>query len=370
MLNLKYHYPIGIDIGNLNIYAAQLRETKQGFAVRGLVHREIGWEDAKIPGLSDLLVPLLKGISKDKRFFGKRVIVNISSHSIFSFPMRFQVGTTETLEEAILRQSEQYLSFPLEEAIIDYISVLPVTSAESNSYRATIIVVQRDYINRYLLMLKQAGLVVEAVDFGVSSLIRLHTHLYNITNNPIILCNIGHTQSMLSILTKESILAHQNVQWGIEILLGRILANLELFNEKDKAKILLKRHGLLYQDREGNGNGMDLIGDSIARDNIRRAIYQIITPYIEELIYELHKIIGYVRSEAPITSFEGIYMYGLANHIDNLDGYLEKRLNIPTKTINPMQEVPLSDASILPDISDGAPFALALGLAMRKVTWL
>jgi type IV pilus assembly protein PilM len=370
MLHLKFHYPIGIDIGNQYIYAAQLKEVRQGFAVRGLVHREIEWKDAKIPGLSDLLVPLLRSISKDKRFFGKRVIVNISSQNIFSFPIRFQVGATETLEEAILRQSEQYLSFPLEEAIIDYPSILSLASVESDSYSATIIAVQRDYINQYLLMLKQAGLTVEAVDFGVSSLIRLHTYLYNITDNPMILCNIGHTQSMLSILTKESILAHQNVSWGIEILLGKISANLELFNEKDKAKILLKRHGLLYQDRESYGNGMDLTEDNITTDNIRRAIYQIITPYIEELIHELHKVIGYVRSEAPNTVFEGIYMYGLANYIDNLDGYLEKRLNIPTKVINPMQNMPLSDASILPDISDGAPFALALGLAMRKVTWL
>ena len=54
----------------------------------------------------------------------------------------------------------------------------------------------------------------------------------------------------------------------------------------------------------------------------------------------------------------------------SLDGYLENRLNIPTRAINPMHEVPLSESSILPDISSGAPFALALGLAMRKVTWL
>ena len=37
----KYSYPIGIDIGAHEIYAAQLRETRQGFSVRALVHQEL-----------------------------------------------------------------------------------------------------------------------------------------------------------------------------------------------------------------------------------------------------------------------------------------------------------------------------------------
>jgi Tfp pilus assembly PilM family ATPase len=224
-------------------------------------------------------------------------------------------------------------------------------------------------MKQYLLMLKQAGLIVEAVDFGVSSLIRLHNHLYDAIHNPIILCNIGQTQSLLSIVTKDSILAQHNVAWGIQILLRRILTNLELSNEKDKAKILLIKYGLVHEDRESCNNGPDVTED-ITTDNIRRAIYQIIASYMEELTHELHKIVGYVRSEERNVVFEGIYMYGQAPFIRCLDHYLERRLNSPTTLINPMTKVALSDNSTLPDISEGAPFALALGLAMRKVPWL
>lgn len=41
MFNLKYTYPITIDMGEQSIYAAQLKETRQALAVRGLVHREL-----------------------------------------------------------------------------------------------------------------------------------------------------------------------------------------------------------------------------------------------------------------------------------------------------------------------------------------
>jgi Tfp pilus assembly PilM family ATPase len=105
-------------------------------------------------------------------------------------------------------------------------------------------------------------------------------------------------------------------------------------------------------------------------ENMYRAIYQIITPYIEELIDELHKMLAYLRSEERNAVFEGIFMYGRGTFINSLDAYIERRLNIPTKLINPMTNIALHDDSILPDISEGAPFALAMGLAMRRVAWL
>ncbi|GAH22810.1 unnamed protein product, partial [marine sediment metagenome] len=61
---------------------------------------------------------------------------------------------------------------------------------------------------------------------------------------------------------------------------------------------------------------------------------------------------------------------GQGSFIRHMDRYLEKQLNIPTTLINPITKVSLPDAAILPDVSEGASFALALGLAMRKVTWL
>jgi len=368
MVTLKSTYPIGIDIGSQNIYATQLKKTRQGFEVRGLVHQKLEGEAEEIPDDADILVPLLRQISKNKQFSGKRVIVHFDSQNIFSFPITFQVSATETLEEAIFRESKEYIPFPIEEAIIDYPSILTPSPDGPNQHKATIIAVRREYIDQHLSLLKQAGLVVEAVDFGVSSLIRLHHHLYDLSENPIILCNIGHTQSLLSILTKESILAQQNVSWGIQALLKRILANIELFDDPDKAKILLKKYGLHYDARGSAGAEKDHTDET--EDHMLRTVYQIITPYIEEFIYELHKIIGYARSENQNVFFEGIYMYGLATLIYKLDHYIESRLNVSTTLINPMSKVALSDFSILPDISEGAPFALALGLAMRKVPWL
>ncbi|MFC1516348.1 pilus assembly protein PilM [Thermodesulfobacteriota bacterium] len=369
MLDWKNRYPIGIDIDHQNIYAVQLKKTRQGFAVRDLVHQELETEAEDVPGAGPSLVSTVKKIKKGKRFRGKRVVLHIPDRNISVIPIRFEKGRTETPEDAIVRESEKHLSFPVRDAVIDYLSMIPDPSGKANAFRATVIAAPRDLIARYLELMKQSGLTVEAVDFRVASLIRLHNHLFGEIRNPAILCNIGGIQSLLSIVTENNILAHRTVTWRLASLYEKIFANLEMVSRKENAVLLLKTHGLAHEDRDDASDGGDRDSDD-SMEEMRRAIYQIVAPYIDELVYEFHKIISYVRSEAQHPVFEGIYMYGHAALIRNLDRYFENRLGIPASSINPLEKVALSDNGILSRMSEGAPFALALGLAMRKVTWL
>ena len=110
--------------------------------------------------------------------------------------------------------------------------------------------------------------------------------------------------------------------------------------------------------------------DEVTRESLVRTIFQIMTPYLETLVYEFHNVIGYVISEEPDAAVQELCVYGQANFIRDLDRYLERTLNIPTKSVNPMTEIALPEDNMLSDMSDGASFGLALGLAMRKVTWL
>lgn len=369
MLSLNTKYPIGIDIDSTNIYAAQLKENKLGPVVRGLVHRQYESGAAGVLESRDVLIPLLKDVVKDKRLKGKRVVVNFPNEYILSFPIRFQLGKDEAVETAILRHSKQYLTFPVEEAIIDYPSLTPVSDDEGSKYRASVIAARKDQMINYLSMLQQAGLTVEVVDFGVSSLLRLHNYPQQSIQNSIILCNIGYSQSLLSVVTKDSILVQRSIARGIQTVLTNLQANLELSPDSDKAKVLLKKYGLFYEDCLDCLAPEDKIPPEDMRD-MYRAIYQIINPLIEELVHEFHKIIGYARSEQQDAVLEGIYIYGPGTFIRHLDRYLEKRLNIPASLINPLNKVGLSKDGSLSDLSEGGQFGLALGLAMRKVAWL
>jgi Tfp pilus assembly PilM family ATPase len=176
------------------------------------------------------------------------------------------------------------------------------------------------------------------------------------------------TQTLLVIVSNDSILAQRYVPMGLQLLLGKITDNLALSHAKNNAKSMLQKYGLAYQDQQSTDKGSTAQNGETNR--LQRVIYQILSPQIEELLHELHKIIGYVRSEAPNTVFENIYVYGPGVLIRKLDDYLAKRLSIPTQLLNPLQTMELSNNGNIFDPSEGGPFALAMGLAMRKVAWL
>ena len=365
MLNRGSISPIGIDMGSQNVYAAQLRTVRQGFAVRGLFHRRIEKTEDGADGTAEML-SVFKEIRKDKRFSGRRVVMHLPPQSVFRFPIRFHITGEESLEEAILRESRGYLPFPLEEAILDYPSLVPPAPGDGTPYRAMIVAVRREEIRQYVSLLKQAGLVLEAVDFSLSSLIRLHSCFVPTHENPVLLCHIGDTKSMIAVVTADSMLAQRYVSWGIGTLLQKLLTAFNLGEGESKAEALLKEYGLLFEDR-GNEQKSPGVALDAEGEEVSRAIYQILSPHVEELIHELHKTIGYVRSEGWNAPAEGLYLYGYATYVRYLEQYLETRLSIPTQLMNPVSKMLFSDEHILPDKSQGAPFGLALGLAMRRI---
>ncbi|MCX5806840.1 MAG: pilus assembly protein PilM [Proteobacteria bacterium] len=363
IFDIESRYPIGIDIGAKYIAAAQLRDEKGKKVLRGLHYRKL---DAGTEN-DDILVSALREITKSKVFAGRRVVLSIPSKNLSIFPIHFQIEKTGSLEEAILRESEKYLPFPLEDAVIDYPSLLSEESGDFNQYKALIVAARREDLKKYMALLKDAGLHVDVFDFSVSALIRLHYYLYQKGPNPVILGHIGLSKSLFAVASQESIVVQRDVGWGSEVMLEEFLSSIDISHDNGSAKAILKRHGLSYEDHDPAKADQEKDSDTIG---IERAVYQIITPHIDEFLHEMDKGISYARVEARSPEFEGIYLYGQAGIVSSLDKYIERRMNIRTEIVNPLDRIPLSDKRLLAAIPDDAPLALALGLSMRRVPWL
>lgn len=370
MFNLNNRYPIGIDINDQNIYATQFQKTRQGLAIRGLYHRKLASAHKDSPEPDDALIPVLKEIAKNKRFRGKSVAIHLPARHVYCFPVTFEIDAEETLKDGIARECRRHLSFPLKEAVIDYPSIIDISTGKNKKFNAIIIAVRRDHIEQYSFLLKRAGLRVETIDFNLSSLLRLHHYLFSPKDAPLILCNIGHSQSIIAVVTKNSILAQRNTSWGIKHLLDSLKTNLELSGNSEQTLGILKKYGLNYEHQISSGGGVSAEenGDRNDEMEISRTVFQILAPCVDGLMHEFYQITGYVGSEIQKIKFEEINMYGQASSINFLGQYIRRKFDIPTKCINPMIKLSLSDNSLLPDTAEGAPFALALGLAMRKVT--
>ena len=367
--NIKYRYPIAIDMNNDTLCALQLKKTKKGMGINEIIYQELKADMGNPFNGSEAWIDTFKNVSKNKHFTGKTVAVHLPLENVFNFPIRFHLSKEETLESVILREAGEYLPFPVSEAVIDYPSIYSVQNGGQKEYKATVTAARMAEIKQFISLMKQAGLSLETIDVPVSSLVRLHEYLNDRHKDPVVLCHVGRKLTFLVVKNREGILAERMISWGMDKLYRKVQANLELKDNSNMPKILLINYGLSYESSRDSDESSKK-GGLAANDEIESTLYQILTPHIERLMDEIHKIISYVRSEEPQTVFEGCFIYGEGTLINGLENYCENRLGMPARLIDPMSHESLYFSGIPLDNNEGLSFALPLGLAMRKVAWL
>ncbi|MBI9082253.1 MAG: pilus assembly protein PilM [Desulfobacterales bacterium] len=355
-------YPIGIDISDDDVRAVQLRPRKGGLKIRGFFQQSLTGD-----GDPDDLATVLKRIRKRRVFTGRRTVALLPAGRVFCLPVRFTAETKETVEAALVREAGKHLSYPAHEAIIDYPCLNPAPDG-ANGYEATVVGMHRPDSIPYTNALRRAGLDVAAIDFQLSSLMRLHGFLHpEAAGDNTLLCHVGRRHTMLSAIGADRILAHRRIQWGHASLIDRLQTHFDQEDNVRQAQFLLETYGLAH-DRHKDRPDND--GNHGETTPLYRTVYQVLTPLVEELVFEFQRMIGYARSERSVTPFENIHLYGYGADIHGLDDYLAKRLGLPTRSVNPLHSDRIDPGEALDDLSAGAPYTLALGLALRRLPWL
>ena len=360
-------YPIAFDIGFHDIHALQLDKSRGKFRIQSMFHQKLEHELSDIKQSSPDLLNALKIIKKQGQFKGNRAVIHIPAHKVFSFPIEFVLKDDETMEDAIVREVDQNLPYPLEEAVIDYPSI--TRSAKKKLQKVIIVSVHRSDIEEILAVFKKAGFRAEALDFRPISSIRLHQYLSHISDDPSVICYVGRKESSVQIFNNDRILAMNKFSWGLRRIMDKLNANLGFEPATSNALDLLAQHGIKLSVSE-KSSITDQTEVDTSDSNIGPVVSRIITPTIEELVFEFHKILGYIRNKEGIHKINDISFYGAASMICGLDHYIQNRMNIPAKTIDILDHI-----DIKPDLSamvsnDITPFAAALGLAMREIPWL
>jgi type IV pilus assembly protein PilM len=366
---LTCRYPIGIDIGHCHIYAAQLEADPKGLAIKGLFHGSVGEVPAASSDRDREITASLTQIRKNRRFQGKAAVVSLPSSDTLNFPIRLAIDPERDVEEAIVEEARNHLPYPVSEAIIDYPSLVQVSSGTPDIYRVTVVSVHRDTLARYERVFRHAGLVLEAVDFNASALLRLYRRRHPQPTGVVALALIGRTRTMLSVISGEEILGHRNIDWGVQVLADKLMINFGHSKGIENTRSLLERYGFAYH-RFNGGGAKEESAEGPEQSDTMRAVSQVITPLVEELVHEFHKMFSYIRSETASILIDKLCLYGAAGGVFRLDRFLSHRLGIPTVLIDPLSDGTLKMNGASNGGLDASLYALALGLAARRIPWL
>lgn len=365
---MNQNLPIGIDIQCDGIRALQLTSNRQGLNVRASAH--LPMKEPLTGSSEDLeaLTPLARALAGRRTFKGRRVVVSLPHEYLYVFPVTIDTTGHPPFDTVLAQACGKHLSFPLEQAVIDYFCVEKTDAGSDRKLRVTVVAAHGEQVHKVIRTFKRARLSVEIIDYGLCGLIRLHNNIHALTEAPMVLVHMDMASTLLAVATKTTIVAHRQLDWGTGRLEQRIAEMLQLDIMGDQARTMLKNYGVDYDGLQNTDSptekGSLPQGDDIAA---MRVVSQILAPNMEELVQELFQIIGYARSVSPQIQFQELWLYGRANEIKNIGPFLKERLGFPTHQMDPFKKLGMGHGNLF-EGGDVNAYIHALGLTLRGLT--
>ncbi len=350
--------PIGIDIGTRSINVVQLAGTSEGIVMHDADAVLLPAEDLV---KDEVIIRVLNDIMKRNNFKGRDVVYRMPLSQVSIVPVKISRRENETVEQAILRESKEYIPYPVTDAVIDYLPVKSNEEGGSKSLKILLVFARRSDVISHLNMLKKAGFRVHAIDIGPNAVNRTIKRFKSSSEKRILVINIGHASSFCTILWDDAILIDRKMGWGLNNITDKLVSNLDISG--DEATRILYKYGI--DCFSVPHTTLDENTSLIPFSDVPAHIYEIVRPALTELTREIEKILVYCTSEMKGVMIDKIYLMGSGGLLKHLTDYVNKIFGISVNVFEP--GTLLNNSGKLKDIvRDNFPvFMVPIGLALR-----
>jgi type IV pilus assembly protein PilM len=368
MFGQRKNHPVGIEIHSRGVCALQIRKTGAGRTIGAARQLPLDLQCTGTPEEIEALGPSLRQLRRMLPHGAGRAVVSLPPEYMAMFPVTFEVEPHQPMETALIEACRRQVSMPLSEAVIDYMHLQQTGDNGGRQLRASVIAAPRSRIEQIVGVFQKSRWRIEVIDTNLSALVRLQAVSHSLTEQPSILVYLGQETIVLAVVSHKEIIAHRHLNWGMGRLRRRMADNMHLAPDTPSIPNLLHQYGLSYhfnQKSAGLQRSPGQPADGLDR-SAQRIVFQILVPYLEDLLLEMYQMIGYTRSQSPDIQFDQVCLYGMANGIKDLAAYLQQRLRIKTHGIDPFERLGLleDDPSMAPEAR--CLYVFALGLALRE----
>lgn len=350
--------PIGIDIGSRSVNIVQLAKSSEDLHIHEADIMMLPSEKVLDAGtIKDALSDLIKR----NNFKGKTVVSRMPPSLVSIIPVKISPREGELLEQAIVREAKEHITYPVEEAVIDYLPISNSAEGSDESRKVLLILVKRCDVISYMDLFRKAGLKVDAIDIGPNAIRRAVSIFIRPLGKRIMIINIGDENSFSTILWDDSILIDRKMGWGERNIIEMLVSNLDIDHEE--ARKILFKYGI-----DCSSTPFVFFKDDtyeMPDENIPAHIFDIVSPCMEELNKEIEKMLIYCTSEMKGTMIDQIYLMGSGGFIRYLNLYLQKSFGFDVRLLEP-EGIFTHTKDVKRMVKDNlTTFITAIGLALR-----
>jgi type IV pilus assembly protein PilM len=288
----------------------------------------------------------LKEFLQEHQFQSKKVNVSLKGNGVVVRFLSFPRMNRSDFASAIQFEAEKYLPFNLSEVVMDFHIVdepLAGKAPEGGMMQVVLVAARKTEVERIVAAAKEAEIQLEAIDVDIFAVTNLFTFVHpEVKSHVYAIVDFGTVDVSLGILSKGALIFSRDIAFGGNDLAEFIKRKLSISGE-EALKLL-------------SGSHEDL--------NDQNAV--VIQEGLSRLIQELRSSINYYYNQHENTApIETVYISGGLSQLGILKPLLEKQMEIPVKTWDPVPAFQLSRdmrPEILAHLTPYLPVSLGLGI--------
>jgi len=352
--------PIGLDIGAHCLHLCQIRPLQDG-SYSIYAKDSVAFGDSREDLLSSpkKLKRLISAALKRKNFRGRRVVALMPWEDVRIMLLTYKSNVGD-VDAEVVRMLSSRIDGAIDDYVVDYVPVRSNPADEEHMVVAT--VAEKIKVTRLLNTLIACGLEVDALDVAPTALRRVVSALYtgHAADN-VMLIHTYHDESYLTVISGRRLLFNQSVDFGENLLLERISAELDV--SLDSARTLVVDNGL---EKQPLARAIGADGET----DIAATLLEIVKPCFLDLVNEINRVLVFTAAETHGVPVSRVCLLGSLAHwtgaqqtlmslldIEQPDGQTE--FNQVFRDENDDTRVPWE--GLFSDIS------IAMGLALRGV---
>ena len=349
MFGAKGNRLVGLDIGSKTIKAAEIIESKKGFALSkfGMVDIAPGLiEDGTIKN-PEAVADTIQTLFKSYGIKNHRVAISVGGYSVIVKKISVQSASEEQLQDTIHFEAEQYIPFDIKDVNLDF-QILGENENNPNQMNVLLVAAKKEMINDYVNLAEMAGLEPRIIDVDAFALQNVFEINYETSiDNAIALIDIGASKTSLNILKGDTSVFMRDVSLGC----GQI-------NQKISALI-----GCSAEESE-----LIKFGESSEKIT-HEDLSEIISSVVADWCTEIRRALDFFYSTYPDDQIKKIILSGGGGNIQEFRQLLAVETSAEVSTINPFQQFLYDgdkfDSDYLEKIAPQA--SICMGLATRKM---
>lgn len=337
---------LGLDIGSQNIKIAQLKKPAEKYQIvaLGLAPAPKSLESEAEADLVAIAETIKKLVSASKVSV-KEVVSALPEDKIFARIVEFPRMDEKELNSAIEWEAEQYIPYPLSEAIIDHQLIeSPSQMVSAGKIEVFLVAALRTLVEKYTRVIEMAGLKPVALE---TEMVALARSLLIPKSAPTIIVDLGARATDLALVENGQIVLTRSLPSAGEAITRALVSTLGL--KESQAEEYKKAYGMDESKLEGK-------------------IKEAVGPILDVVIKEIEKTLSFYQDRNKSQKIDRVILAGGTAHLPEIVNLFAKELGIEVEMGNPFQQIEGS-AEVLAKLDKGTSplYSVAIGLAMKRI---